>query len=320
MNDTFETFRENTEKSKSDLSASKRPKTESVIQSLSYRPKSHYQLDLDVFTMADLRLRGSKAKVQTTHRYEFYSLTVITKGMCSQMVDFKSVHCKPGSLLILRPGQAHNYGHDEDWDGWNILFRPEFVLPVSNAPRELKLATNPDRLPEQMFLNNHELQRMTDSIQQMQEDMLIDAPQDDVHALLRHQLYALLARLTILQGRHQTPASLISASSQRFTRFEQLVNERFSDWHKVSDYAAHLGYTEKSLGRAVTAATGVTAKAYITARINLEAKRLLAHTDLPVSTIAERLGFEEATNFSKFFKRETGAPPAEFRLQYQGLV
>ncbi|WP_336297645.1 helix-turn-helix domain-containing protein [Marinomonas mediterranea] len=41
---------------------------------------------------------------------------------------------------------------------------------------------------------------------------------------------------------------------------------------------------------------------------------------MPVSTIAEKLSFEEATNFSKFFKRETGAPPAEFRLQYQGLV
>ncbi|WP_272642918.1 helix-turn-helix domain-containing protein [Marinomonas mediterranea] len=74
------------------------------------------------------------------------------------------------------------------------------------------------------------------------------------------------------------------------------------------------------MGRAVTAATGVTAKAYITARINLEAKRLLARTDLPVSTIAEKLGFEEATNFSKFFKRETAVPPAEFRLQYQGLA
>ena len=57
----------------------------------------------------------------------------------------------------------------------------------------------------------------------------------------------------------------------------------------------------------------MSAKAFIAARINLEAKRLLVHTDWPVALIAERLGFDEATNFSKFFKRESGATPAQFR-------
>jgi AraC-like DNA-binding protein len=35
--------------------------------------------------------------------------------------------------------------------------------------------------------------------------------------------------------------------------------------------------------------------------------------DMPVSSIAEKLGFDEATNFSKFFRREVGCTPAEFR-------
>jgi len=61
------------------------------------------------------------------------------------------------------------------------------------------------------------------------------------------------------------------------------------------------------------AAMGMTAKAFIAAPINLEAKRLLAHTDLLVAIIAEKLGFEEATNFSKFFKREVACTPAQFR-------
>ncbi|MDQ1811903.1 hypothetical protein RBA41_01165 [Massilia sp. CCM 9210] len=40
------------------------------------------------------------------------------------MADFKPVACEPGSLLVLRAGQALNYGRDEEWDGWNVLFRP----------------------------------------------------------------------------------------------------------------------------------------------------------------------------------------------------
>lgn len=289
------------------------------IQRLGYQPQSSYQLDLEVFSMAELRHRG-KDQLRITHRYEFHTLVCVTQGTCVQMVDFKSISCEPGSLLLLRAGQAHNYGRGEDWDGWNVLFRPEFVLPVSTMSLDLKLAVDLERLPEHVHLSSHELRKVTDVIQQMHEDTLIDAPLKDVHALLRHQLYTLLTRLSILQGRQQAQDPRISPASQRFTRFQQLVNERFTQWHQVADYANQLGYTEKSLARAVTVAAGMTVKAFIAARINLEAKRLLVHTDMPVAVIAERLGFEEATNFSKFFRRKVGCAPAEFRRRQRATI
>jgi transcriptional regulator GlxA family with amidase domain len=65
---------------------------------------------------------------------------------------------------------------------------------------------------------------------------------------------------------------------------------------------------------------GMTAKAFIAARIVLEAKRLLVHTDLSVATIAEKLGFHEATNFSKFFRREADSTPAEFRRRQLAIT
>ena len=282
------------------------------IQRLGYQPQALYRLDLEVFSVADLRLRA-KEELRLTHRYEFHTLVCVTQGTSTQMVDFQSVTCAPGSLLVVRAGQAHNYGPDEEWDGWNLLFRPEFVLPVSTTAHDLKLSLDLERLPEHMALSTQELRKVTDLLQQMREDTLLDAPQEDVHALLRHQLHTLLTRLSILQGRRQTQAPLISPASQRFQRFQQLVDKRFAQWHQVADYANQLGYTEKSLARAVAAAAGTTAKSFIAARINLEAKRLLVHLDMPVATIADQLGFDEATNFSKFFKREVGCTPAEFR-------
>jgi AraC-like DNA-binding protein len=282
------------------------------IQRLGYRPQAPHQLDLEVFSAADLRLRA-KEQLRVTHRYAFHTVVCVTQGICTQMVDFKSIACEPGSLLIVRAGQAHNYGQGEDWDGWNLLFRPEFVLPVSTTSHDLKLALDLERLPDHMVLSSQELRKATDLLQQMREDTLIDAQQEDVHALLRHQLHTLLTRLSIQQGRRLALEPLVSPAAQRFQRFQKLVGERFAQWHQVVDYASQLGYTEKSLTRAVLAAAGMTAKAFIAARINLEAKRLLMHTDAPVVAIAEKLGFEEATNFSKFFKREVGTTPADFR-------
>lgn len=282
------------------------------IQRLDYQPYTSYSLDLEVFSVADLRQRG-KEQVRMTHRYEFHTLVGVTQGHCTQVVDFKSIVCEPGSLLVLRAGQAHNYGQDEDWDGWNVLFQPEFVSPASTTSHDLHSELDLGRLPEHMVLSGQELQKVTCLVEQLREDTLIDAPKEDVHALLRHQLHALLTRLSILQGRRQAKASLVSPASQRFKRFQQLVEERFSQWHQVTDYASYLGYTEKSLSRAVNASMGTTAKAFIAARIVLEAKRWLVHTDLAVSTIGDRLGFDEPTNFSKFFKREEECSPAEFR-------
>jgi len=147
----------------------------------------------------------------------------------------------------------------------------------------------------------------------MSEDSLIDAPAEDVHTLLRYQLYALVTWLGIIHNRHRVRDKSHSHALLRFTRFQKLVEERFAEWSQVSEYALRLGCTERSLTRATTAAVGVSAKAFISTRINLEAKRLLVHTDFPICAIAEKLGFEEATHFSKFFKRETGCTPAEFR-------
>ncbi|MEL7362149.1 MAG: helix-turn-helix domain-containing protein, partial [Bacteroidota bacterium] len=49
-------------------------------------------------------------------------------------------------------------------------------------------------------------------------------------------------------------------------------------------------------------------------RVGLEARRLLATTSDTVEAIGFRLGFSEATNFVKFFKRVVGITPEAFRL------
>jgi AraC-like DNA-binding protein len=86
------------------------------------------------------------------------------------------------------------------------------------------------------------------------------------------------------------------------------------------DYACLLGYSARTLSRADEDAAGVGAKQFIDRRIVLEAKRLLAHTDLPAATIAKSLGLSSATNFSKYFRQRTGQTPLEFRRAIRGTA
>ena len=283
------------------------------IERLNYRPAVPYPYDLEIFRVSDLKRRTREEKMRVTYRYEFHMLICVTHGRCVQWVDFEPVSCNPGTLIALRPGQAHNFGRDENWDGWIVLFRPEFLLPTLSPSSDIKLAFDFERLPNFLNLDSDELRRALDSIVQMREDSLINAPSENVHTLLRYQLYAFVTWLGVIHDRRQVHDALDSNALLRFTRFQKLVEEHFAELSQVSEYAIRLGCTERSLTRATTAAVGVSAKAFISARINLEAKRLLVHTDSPICVIAEKLGFEEATHFSKFFKRETGCTPAEFR-------
>lgn len=283
------------------------------IPRMGYRPQTAYALDLEVFTMGELRRRSSSQKVRASHRYEFHTLVCVTQGSGTQILDFRPIACAPGSMLVLRPGQVHNFGPADDWDGWIVLFRPEFLAPATAAPGNAKLGVDIGRLPEQVTLAPDELRTINGAIAQMRDDTQLEGPLDELHALLRHQLHALLTRLGLLHARRGRQLAIVSPPLLRFRRFQERVDERFAQWHHARDYARELGYTEKSLARAVAASAGTTAKAFIAARITLEAKRLLAHTDQPVASIADRLGFDEPTNFSKFFKREAGCTPASFR-------
>jgi AraC-like DNA-binding protein len=301
------------------MAPAKKQRHVSGIEQMSYQPPAPYQLDLEIFSVSDLKQRVGKAHLRHAHQIMFHMLILITRGECTHLIDFHPVHCQPGTVLVLRPAQAQKFDLERDWDGWIVLFRPEFLLsPQATGPFfDLRLAGSLEELPDRLSLQEHERRTLTGAIAQMYEDAGIDAQSDELHALLRHQLYALLMRLFIMHGKPEAQGKATSLSLQRFKRFQQLVEKHFAQWHQVVEYAERMGCSEKSLTRATLEVASIKPKAYVASRINLEAKRLLAHTALSITLVSDRLGFDDMTNFVKFFKREVGCTPGEFRRRQE---
>src|SRR5580658_8110244 len=108
------------------MRAKKQP---SDIEQLHYRASETYPLDLEIFPVSDLRRRVGAKFLRSTHRYRFHMLLCVTRGECIHMIDFKIIACKPGSLLAFQPAQVHRFDFENTWEGWVVLFRPEFLLP-----------------------------------------------------------------------------------------------------------------------------------------------------------------------------------------------
>ncbi|MEM9203820.1 MAG: helix-turn-helix domain-containing protein, partial [Actinomycetota bacterium] len=60
-------------------------------------------------------------------------------------------------------------------------------------------------------------------------------------------------------------------------------------------------------------AVGMTAKELVDQRVALEARRRLTDDGVTAAAVAHELGFSEATNFVKFFRRLVGLSPTEWQ-------
>lgn len=103
------------------------------------------------------------------------------------------------------------------------------------------------------------------------------------------------------------------------TRNEDLFRA-FLDAHQsknlprsVKAYADYLCVSPNHLSAVVQKASGRTVMNWLNQHCILRAKVMLLHTDKPIYAIAEDLGFQSATFFSRFFHRETGITPSGFR-------
>ncbi|RPH42796.1 MAG: helix-turn-helix domain-containing protein [Burkholderiales bacterium] len=286
-----------------------------ALPSVGYRPPSAHALDVEVFGVDDLRRRIERGQVAPAHRIEFHQLVLVTHGRCVHAIDFEPIDCAAGSLISVRPSQAQRFDPRRGWSGRVLVFRPEFLLPA-RARADREPTVRPVELPAHLRLDADELATTAARIEQLRADSSLAAPPALLAPLLRHQLHALLLRLAIARGRHATETSPATPGRLRFERLRALLETRFADWHGVAPYADALGCSEKTLTRACLEATGLAAKAVVAARVNLEAKRLLAHTALPVGSIADRLGFEDTAHFVKFFRREVGETPGAFRARF----
>jgi AraC-like DNA-binding protein len=87
----------------------------------------------------------------------------------------------------------------------------------------------------------------------------------------------------------------------------------FSRRHHVAQYALALGITPGHLSALCRSRTRQSAGSMIRSRIALEARRLLLYSELNTEQVARRLGFDDPAYFSRFFRREEGSAPSQFR-------
>lgn len=95
-------------------------------------------------------------------------------------------------------------------------------------------------------------------------------------------------------------------------KFEELVIQTKNKRQPIKYFANLLNISPVYLSECVKKATGKTSKEIIDTYTVMEIKSLLKHSSLGMAQIADELGFNELTNFSKYFRKHVGMTPSQY--------
>jgi AraC family transcriptional activator of pobA len=127
-----------------------------------------------------------------------------------------------------------------------------------------------------------------------------------------------VARLAVGRVRAALAPIAVEPTAATVEALRKLVEEHFQKQRQLAFYADKLAMTVDRLNDHVKRATGVTAGHLIRHRVLTEAKRQLVFTNQPIHEIAYDLAFSDPSHFARFFRKQTGTTPHEFRAARGG--
>lgn len=254
-----------------------------------------------------------KDSLTTTHRAGFYHIIWFQEGSPTHLVDFNPIKIKPNTLLFLNKDTLQRFDSKIKFSGKIILFTDSFFCKTESDIRFLRnsILFN-DLLSVAQIQPKNQSKLFATLVEQMTQELLHqkDNWQSDILQNLLHNFLLLSER----ERKKQNFVEIKKCADLDFLmQFKDVLETNFKTQKKVSYYATQMNITEKRLNIATTNILDKQPKVIIDERILLEAKRILAHTSESVKEIGYHLGFEEPTNFIKYFKKHASITPTEFR-------
>ncbi len=235
-----------------------------------------------------------------TIRSSGHVVVVLTAGAGLHVVDGVEHRVEPGMVVHLRPDSTHRWLVEEQFDGWVLTIQAD-VCPPGLFDR---------RAHRPIVVLGRSIEVAHALVASLTQPELLPAKAQD---RLRTSIAGVLLELIALAGEDDGISPERAVYQQLVSDFRRELELRFATTRSVADYAQIVGCSARTLTRATRETLGQSPKEVIDARVTYAATRLLRSTEISVAWIARQLGFSQASNFAKFFKRQTGMSPAEYR-------
>ncbi|HYS62699.1 MAG TPA: helix-turn-helix domain-containing protein [Paraburkholderia sp.] len=246
------------------------------------------------------------------HAHPGYGQVIFVRsGRGVMNLEGSSVSFEGPCALLLPTECVHGLDYEVDADRWVVTIEVAYLTQVNAKLHEfIALWALPRVIPL-----SHSVEagmEFCSLIHSLKQEVESDAVGHVVgtEALLT-TLLLMLVRETRLDGTGNESA--IRNDIRQVERFRKLIDEHFRENLPLQDYASMMAVSLVQLRAACASAAEQSPTKMIHARIITEAKRNLIFGDMSVEQIAFGLGFADAAYFTRFFRKEVGQAPSQFR-------
>lgn len=247
--------------------------------------------------------------VQELHRHDFFYILIIHQGTGQHEIDFTHYDINDHTVFIMRPGQVHCLNLKAKSTGYLIQFKTDFLYSHNSASQ--------NHLTKLIQYNTYQLE--PEGFGKI-ENIVLDAIKEYTEKAKGYQ-EVLKANLSIflielLRQRQEKvipPVANTPYAQEKLEQFLELVETNITSHKQVSQYTDWLHLSSYQLSAITKSLLNKTPSEIINDYIILEAKRQLLATSNQVSQIAYNLGYDDASYFTRFFKKHTTSSPEAFR-------
>lgn len=256
-------------------------------------------------------------RTNETHGYmAAYTFTIVLEGWLKIVYNGQNITLHPDDIYMYSPGLPITIVEaSDDYHGICLLADEHVTIDSPTVHDLVHIAYAPVvqlHQPKQT-LRHDDAVKLTEKMLEIRNYLNSD---HIYKSKILQMLYAVfLLDLQNAQDNAMPQRSVPHRVEEIFIGFQRLLPLHFAEHHDIGFYASQLNISPVYLSRVVRQVTGRTVVDYVNQFLVMEASFLLRTTTLSITQIADRLHFADAASFSKFFLRNNGVRPKDYRKQ-----
>lgn len=240
--------------------------------------------------MSQTKLNPETNKIYSIKKH---TLLMLKWGEGIFQVDFKNYNCNAGKAVFLNPGQYFQLVSG-NFEIYNIEFPGEVIKQTGNS----------------RFLFNHIV-----GLGYIKLNGANNFAANNFDCSDNKNLSGLLYK-SINEWKKQNPFNTSAEETNLLFDLKEIIDEKFYELIGLKEISESLKENQYKLNNVVKERINNTVNQLVNKKLLLEAQRKVVFTNLSTKEIAYNLGFHDPAYFNRFFKKQTGNTPYEFRENY----
>ena len=259
------------------------------------------------------------------HIHDFHQLTILTRGSGVLVVNGVGCPVRAGDVYVIGSFSAHYLRETRGLEFVNVLFYMRDLEPYCQSLADCEgfqslfyLQPSLDRFsrPSNLFsLDYEEIEAVNRLLSQLLQEQARQLPGQ---ALAVSSIFLTLI-VTLCRAYRQSPQPHAAADAYPLRQAAQYLEENCAEPVTLEDLTRVTGLSERQLRHQFSRMYDCTPLQFLW---NVRIRRAcyyLAATDLPISEVAARSGFDDHNYFSRRFRRALGMTPRDYRAQSRHL-